>query len=76
MDGHLCLIGMWLGEDRRTNTIKTRARKRLDDVAEMYSNYSTLNDGHDWEDLSVCSIKESTSVHGRVNFNLGFFNEL
>ena len=27
---HLYLIGVWLGEDRRTNTTKTHVYKRLD----------------------------------------------
>ena len=30
---HLCLVGMWLGEDQGTNIVKTRdAYKRLDHI--------------------------------------------
>ena len=36
------LIDVWLGEDRRTNIVKTHAQKRMDYVLEFYHN-STLN---------------------------------
>ena len=34
--GHLYLIGVWLGDDRRTNTIKNHGQKRLDYVFNFY----------------------------------------
>ena len=34
--GHLYLIGVWLGGDQRTNTIKTHAQKRLDYINKFY----------------------------------------
>jgi hypothetical protein len=34
--GHLYLIGAWLGDDRRTNTIKKHGQKRLDYVFNFY----------------------------------------
>lgn len=33
---HLYLIGAWLGEDHRPNTIKTRVEKRLHYVFKFY----------------------------------------
>jgi hypothetical protein len=34
--GYLCLIGVWLGDDQRTNTMKTHVRRRLDYAFRFY----------------------------------------
>ena len=51
----LYAIGVWLGEDQRTNINKTHVEKRLDYLYWNYFNYPTLNSEHTWEDLDVCS---------------------
>ena len=50
--GLLDLIGMWFGEDQRANIIKTYVQKRLDYFFNV-SNYSTLNNVHNQEDLCI-----------------------
>ena len=34
--GQLCLIGVWLGEDQRTNTMNSHVQKRSDYVFKFY----------------------------------------
>jgi hypothetical protein len=58
---HLHLIGVYLGGDKRTNTIETHVYKGLDYVFNFYQLLS-LNDEHKSGGL-VCSIKESTNMH-------------
>ena len=46
--GHLNLINVWLGEDQRTNIIKTHPSKRLDYYA--FESYQLLHTHH-WTQL-------------------------
>ena len=49
---HVNLIDVRLGEDQRTNTIKTHIWKRLDYVS-CFNNHSILNNEHNSKDLST-----------------------
>jgi hypothetical protein len=44
----LYLTGVWLGEDQRTNTIKTHFKKRMDYIFSLI-NYSTINSEGNWQ---------------------------
>ena len=48
----LCLIGVLLHEDKRTNTIKTCVSRDWT-VPSDFIYYSTLNSEHNWENLYI-----------------------
>ena len=43
------LIGVWFGEDQRTNIIKSHMFERNGSTSSNTNNYSTLNIEHNWE---------------------------
>jgi hypothetical protein len=79
--GPLYLIGVWVGEDQRTNTIKTHhVYKRLDyDFKFYYLPCIQFNSEHDWEDLCIqlnnqqrCTTDNLNQVMGGPISNLVF----
>jgi hypothetical protein len=60
--GPLDLIGMWFGEDQRTDIIITYVQKRSDYFYNI-NNYSTLNSEHNHEDMYPT--KKLTNMHFR-----------
>ena len=61
--GHLCLIGVWLGEEQRRNVIETRVFERDWNVSLDVIDFCTLGDSEQsWEAL-MYSIRESTNMH-------------
>ena len=55
------MIGVWLGEERRTNAIKRHVQKILDYVL-SFINYSMLDNEH-FVGRHAYSNKESTNMH-------------
>ena len=53
--GHLQLISVCLGEDERTNTIKTHLKNKKWTLSSSFINYSTLNSEQNIGRTSVCN---------------------
>ena len=51
--GHSYSVGVWLGEDQRSNTIEDACFKRNRITSSNFTNYSTLNIDHNWKSLFV-----------------------
>ena len=53
-------MGVWLGEDQGTNTIKTHRQILLT---------ATHNNGHNWEDVYIASTNQQTytfDIHDQI----------
>ena len=63
---YMYLIGVWLGEDQRTKSMKTHFKKKLDDVIRLI-NYFMLNSEHNWEDLCTQPRNQQTCIFENYN---------
>jgi hypothetical protein len=76
--GHWQAIGAWLGEDPRTNTIKTHSLNILDYSFKL-QNYSIVNSEHDRGDnveLTMYLLQESTNMHFQNSLKWPHFNPI
>ena len=64
------MIGVWFGEDQRTNTIR-HVFKRDCTTSSDFINYSTPNSEHNWEDLCIQLRNQQTSTSENHNLIKG-----
>ena len=57
--GYLYFIGLWLGEDQRTHTIKSHVWA----LSSNFINHSTLNYEHNWEDICIQQQLRASNNH-------------
>ena len=76
---YLHVIGVWLGEDQRTSTIKTHIEQRFT-MWSNFINYSPLNSEDNWDDLCIqvrnrqtCTSDYQNDMGGGSVFSMVFF---